>query len=51
MSLRSRNLLLAALAGLVLLVAGCNTISGMGRDLEAAGDAVTDTAEDTKQKM
>lgn len=25
---------------LVLLLAGCNTIDGMGRDLEKAGEAV-----------
>ena len=30
------------------LVAACNTISGVGRDASAAGDAVTDAAEDAK---
>lgn len=46
-----RNLVLAALAGVTLMLAGCNTISGFGRDVEAAGDAVSDTAEETKQQM
>jgi predicted small secreted protein len=30
---------------------GCNTISGMGKDLEAAGGAVDKAATDTKKKM
>ena len=51
MSLLVRNLLLIATAGLSLLAAGCNTISGFGQDVEAAGEAVSDTAEDTKQQM
>lgn len=33
--------ILAALA-----VSGCNTVEGVGRDVEAAGDAIEDTAED-----
>ena len=32
-------------------VAGCNTIRGVGQDVEAAGGAVAGTAEDTQQKM
>jgi len=35
----------------VIAVAGCNTISGMGKDLEAAGSAVDKAATDTKKKM
>jgi len=30
---------------------GCNTIAGMGKDLEAAGGAVDKAATDTKKKM
>ena len=33
---------------LVGLMAACNTTAGVGRDLSAVGDAVTDSAEDTK---
>lgn len=33
---------------LVGLLAACNTTAGVGRDLAAAGDAVTDAAEDNK---
>jgi predicted small secreted protein len=35
----------------VFAVAGCNTISGMGKDIEAAGSAVDKAATDTKKKM
>jgi predicted small secreted protein len=42
-------LLLAVLA--VLGVAGCNTIAGIGKDIEAAGGAVEKSATDTKKKM
>lgn len=38
----------AALA-LAVLVAACNTVAGVGRDVEAAGDAVASTAEDVKR--
>lgn len=31
-----------------LILAACNTVEGVGRDLEAAGGAVADTARDTK---
>lgn len=27
---------------------GCNTIEGVGEDVEAAGDAISDTARDAK---
>ncbi len=35
---------LAALSGAV--VSGCNTVEGAGDDIEAAGDAISDTARD-----
>lgn len=35
----------------MLALAGCNTISGAGKDIEATGDAISDTAEETKDKM
>ncbi|MCC6907555.1 MAG: entericidin A/B family lipoprotein [Phycisphaerales bacterium] len=36
--------LIAAAAHLILL-AGCNTIHGVGEDVEAAGDALQDAAD------
>jgi entericidin B len=41
---RSITLLLAAAA----MLAGCNTISGAGKDLSSAGKAISKTAEDVK---
>jgi predicted small secreted protein len=35
----------------VVAVAGCNTISGIGKDVSAAGSAVDKAAQDTKKKM
>lgn len=29
-----------------MMVSACNTVEGAGRDIEAAGDAIADTAED-----
>jgi len=39
---------LLALAGLVVVVTGCNTIEGAGKDIKAAGGAIEKTAEKTK---
>ncbi|ABF11150.1 entericidin B [Cupriavidus metallidurans] len=41
---------LITLAGM-LLIAGCNTISGAGKDIERGGEKVQGAAESTKQKM
>lgn len=45
-----------ALAALMLIgifgsISGCNTVDGMGKDLERAGEATSDTANDVKKKM
>jgi predicted small secreted protein len=37
--------------GLMLTLGACNTMSGAGEDVEAAGDAMSDTAEDTEDEM
>lgn len=34
------------LVGGTLMLAGCNTVAGIGEDTQAAGDAIEDTAED-----
>ena len=33
---------------LVLAIAGCNTVEGIGRDIETAGDTIEKTANDNK---
>ena len=40
-------LILVAMAA-SMAVAACNTVSGAGKDVESAGDAVSDAAEDAK---
>jgi entericidin B len=44
-----RTLLLASVAALAL--SACNTIAGMGEDVQAGGQAVERTAEDTQRRM
>ncbi len=44
-----RKLIVLAAAAASLIVAGCNTVSGIGRDAQAAGRAVTGAAEDAKR--
>lgn len=43
-----RNLIVLFAAASALLVASCNTVSGVGKDVSAAGHAVTKTADDAK---
>jgi predicted small secreted protein len=45
---RMRKLIVLAAAASALLVASCNTIAGAGKDVSAAGKAVTRTADDAK---
>lgn len=48
----NRLLMLAALgfvASSGLTLTACNTVEGVGKDVEAAGDAVADTARDAKE--
>ncbi|HEX2800664.1 MAG TPA: entericidin A/B family lipoprotein [Phenylobacterium sp.] len=44
-----RKLIVLAAAASALWVAGCNTMAGVGQDVQAAGKAVTRTAEDVKK--
>ncbi|MCB1675044.1 MAG: entericidin A/B family lipoprotein [Halioglobus sp.] len=41
-------LLLLLVAVLALGLGGCNTIAGAGQDIESAGGAIEDAAEDAK---
>lgn len=40
-----------ALIGVIGTTAGCNTVEGMGRDIERAGEATSDTARDVGRKL
>lgn len=35
----------------MLALSGCNTIGGAGEDIGAAGEAMSDTAEDVEEEM
>ncbi len=43
-----RTLVIIAALAASLAVAACNTVEGAGKDVSAAGRAVTDTARDAK---
>ncbi|MCI3180964.1 entericidin [Caulobacter sp. CCUG 60055] len=47
--LMRKVLVSAALMAAALVIAGCNTIAGVGRDVSAAGHAVSSTADDAKR--
>lgn len=34
-----------------VVLAGCNTVAGAGKDIERGGEKVQDTARDVRQKM
>ncbi len=42
---------LAASVMVSVILTGCNTFKGFGQDVSKAGDAVTNTAEKTQDKM
>ncbi|RAK57696.1 entericidin A/B family lipoprotein [Phenylobacterium deserti] len=44
-----RKIIVLAAIAASMAVAACNTVEGAGRDVSAAGAAVTDTARDAKQ--
>ena len=44
-----RKVFLFAVLAASMAVAACNTVSGAGKDVESAGSAVTDAAEDAKK--
>ena len=39
-----RTVLSLAMLAVVLLVVGCNTINGMGKDIKAAGQSIEDAS-------
>lgn len=43
-----KNILALTLIAAILATAGCNTVAGVGRDVRAAGDAVTSGAESAR---
>jgi entericidin B len=46
-----RILAALTLLGMLGAIAGCNTIEGMGKDIERGGEATQQTAKDVKKSM
>jgi len=46
-----RKLLALYLLLAIGALTGCNTMEGMGKDIERGGEKMQDSAKDTKQKM
>ena len=46
-----RTLAILTLLGMLGIGAGCNTIEGMGKDIERGGEATQDNAKDVKNRM
>ncbi|RJF80843.1 entericidin, EcnA/B family [Oleomonas cavernae] len=46
-----KKLALIVLFGVAALVSACNTVEGVGRDVQGAGEAVSDTARTVKDKL
>lgn len=44
-----RKLIVILAGAACLAAAACNTVAGAGQDVEAAGEAVTDTARDVQR--
>ncbi len=44
-----RKLIVLTAAAAALLLASCNTVSGAGKDVAAAGKAITQTTDDVKK--
>jgi len=44
-----RKIVLLAVLAASLTATACNTVSGAGKDVKSAGEAVTSTAEDAKK--
>lgn len=42
---------IAVLCCLGFVLAGCNTMAGVGRDVERGGEMLQDTARETQRKM
>jgi predicted small secreted protein len=46
-----RALLNLLVAGAFLAVAGCETVQGLGRDVQTGGEAITGTSQEVQSEM
>lgn len=47
----TNRIVVAVIAVATLMLAGCNTIAGAGKDIERGGQVIRDTAKDVQKKM
>ena len=46
-----RTLSTLIMLGTLAMIAGCNTVEGMGKDIERGGEATQQSAKDVKKSM
>lgn len=46
-----KTLLALLMSSYFLVLAGCNTVQGAGKDIERGGEKIQDTSKDVQQKM
>lgn len=46
-----KTLFALLMSSVLVVLVGCNTVEGAGKDLERGGEKVQDTAKDVQQKM
>jgi predicted small secreted protein len=46
-----RAILNLMIVGAFLAVAGCETVQGVGRDVQTGGEAITGTSQDVQEEM
>jgi predicted small secreted protein len=46
-----KTLLALVMSSFFVVVVGCNTVAGAGKDIEQGGEKIQDTAKDVQQKM
>ncbi|HWW99888.1 entericidin A/B family lipoprotein [Collimonas sp.] len=44
-------MVIAAMFGMFGAISACNTVSGMGKDVQTGGEKVQDAAQDVQKKM
>lgn len=48
---RMKTLLALLTSSVFVVLAGCNTVAGAGKDIERGGEKVQDAAQDVQQKL
>lgn len=46
-----KTLLALLMSSVFVVLAGCNTVAGAGKDIERGGEKVQDAAQDVQQKL